>query len=211
MKAIIFDLDGTLLNSLDDLGSAMNASLEYFQYPTHPMESYKTFVGNGLEKLCERALGENQENFEPVFEHFLNQYGTQKSVARVYPNVIEVLKTLNEMNVPIAIHTNKMQRFTDDIIETFFSNIDFVDVVGDLEDGLRKPDPSHTLKIMNNFPGNVKEVYFVGDSDVDMFTANNAECIPVGVSWGFRSVTQLKSAGAQHIIHDMKDLLDMLK
>lgn len=211
MKAIIFDLDGTLLNSLNDLGTAMNVTLEHFNYPSHPMESYKTFVGNGLKKLCERALGTHQEQFDLVFEYFLNQYGTQKSVAEVYPNVIEVLKELNHMNIPIAVHTNKMQSFTDEIMRTFFKDIKFTDVVGDREDGLRKPDASHTKQIIKDFPGNVEDVYFVGDSDVDMFTGINANCIPVGVSWGFRSVEQLKGAGAQLIIHDMKEILDMLK
>ena len=211
MKAIIFDLDGTLLNSLNDLGSVMNTTLQHFGYPTHPMESYKTFVGNGLEKLCIRALGEHQDNFDEVFAFFLNQYGTQESVAEVYDGVLDTLKELNANNIPIAVHTNKMQKFTDEIIDVFFSEIKFTEVVGDREDGLRKPDPSHTLDIVKNFPGNVTDVYFVGDSDVDMFTAKNAKLIPVGVSWGFRSVEQLEGAGAQVVIHHMKELLDVIK
>lgn len=211
MSAIIFDLDGTLINSLTDLGTAMNTTLEYFGYPTHPMESYKIFVGNGLSKLCERALGENQSKFEQVLEHFLGVYGEQESSAEVYPNVMETLKLLNKLEIPIGVHTNKMQRFTDAIIESTFKDIKFETVVGDREDGLRKPDATHTLQMIENFPGNITKVYFVGDSDVDMFTANNAGVIGVGVSWGFRSVEQLNNAGARYIIDDMKDLLDVIK
>ncbi len=211
MTAIIFDLDGTLLDSLKDLGSAMNTTLKEYGYPEHPMESYKTFVGNGLYKLCQRALGKNQENFDAVFESFLKQYGEQDSVAEVYPNVLETLKELNALNIPIGIHTNKMQRFTDEIVETFFGDIKFEMVVGDREDDLKKPNPHYTHEIIKSFPGNTESVYFVGDSDVDMFTAVNAKVIPVGVSWGFRSVEQLQGAGAQYVIDNMKDLLNVIK
>lgn len=210
MTAIIFDLDGTLLNSLDDLGNAMNTTLTHFGYPTHPMESYKTFVGNGLSKLCERALGEQQEHYDTVLAHFLDVYGTQESVAQVYPNVMETLKELNRLEIPIAIHTNKMQRFTDVIISEIFSDIQFYDVIGDREDGHRKPSAVHTRKLIEALP-EPKKVFFVGDSDVDMFTAINAEAVPVGVSWGFRSIEQLEGAGAHIVIHDMKDLLDVIK
>ncbi len=211
MTAIIFDLDGTLLDSLNDLGNAMNRTLEQHGYKTHPMSSYKTFVGDGLYKLCQRALGQEQDNREAVFADFLENYGSIESVAKVYPNVIDTLKTLNKLEIPIAIHTNKMQRFTDDIITHFFQDIDFTKVVGDLEDDKRKPDPHHTLEIVKSFPGNISKVFFVGDSDVDMFTGVNAGLIPVGVSWGFRSVEQLNGAGAAHIINDMKELLDVIK
>lgn len=211
MTAVIFDLDGTLINSLEDLGNAMNTTLSHFGYPTHPMESYKTFVGNGLSKLCERALGSELDHFETVLEHFLDVYGTQESGASLYPGVMETLLTLNAMKIPIGVHTNKMQRFTDVIIDTLFPEVVFHSVVGDREDGLRKPDATHTLTMIEDFPGNINKVYFVGDSDVDMFTANNAQAVAVGVSWGFRSVDQLMGAGASVIIDDMKDLLDVIK
>lgn len=211
MTAIIFDLDGTLLNSLNDLGNAMNTTLEHFNYPTHPMEAYKTFIGNGLRKLCERALGDNQERVEEAFAFLLEVYGSQTSVAHVYDGVLETLKELNDRNIPIAVHTNKMQEFTDEIIATFFKDIKFNEVVGDRMDDHRKPDAHHTKNIINNFPGNPSTVYFVGDSDVDMYTANNAGVIAVGVSWGFRSTQQLQSAGADYIIDNMKALLNVIK
>lgn len=211
MVAIIFDLDGTLLNSLDDLGCAMNETLLKFGHDVHPMESYKTFVGNGLRKLCERALGNHPDNFDEVFQSFLVQYETQQSVAQVYPSVLETLKELNALEIPIAVHTNKMQPFTDTIMKEFFSEIEFTQVVGDRVDGKNKPDPHHTLNIIADFPGNIEQVYFVGDSDVDMFTAKNAGAIPVGVSWGFRSVEQLQGAGSAHIIDDMKEILNVIK
>lgn len=211
MVAIIFDLDGTLLNSLDDLGNAMNATLLEFGYPIHPMESYKTFVGNGLRKLCERALMSPKDNFDEIFARFLQNYEKQESVAQVYPSVLETLKELNGQGIPIAVHTNKMQGFTDTIMKHFFHEIEFTQVIGDRVDGKNKPNPHHTLNIIADFPGNIEHVYFVGDSDVDMFTAHNAGAIPVGVSWGFRSVEQLQGAGSAHIIDDMKEILNVIK
>lgn len=207
--AVIFDLDGTLLNSIDDLGNAMNLVLKRHNYPCHSMEVYKTFVGNGIRKLVERSLPVDIENFESLYEEYLIAYGeTNHSGSYLYNDVYETLKKLNEMSIPIAIHTNKMQVYTNKIIKHYFSDIEFVSVVGDLGDGKRKPDPFHTQGIMDLF--NTKEIFFVGDSDVDMKTAKNANCIAVGVSWGFRSVEELKREGAQYILESMSDLLALL-
>lgn len=206
---VIFDLDGTLLNSIDDLGNAMNVVLKRHNYPTHTMDVYKTFVGNGIRKLVERSLPKDAENFDVLYEEYLIAYGeTGHEGSYLYNDVYETLKKLNELEIPIAIHTNKMQVYTDKIVKRYFSDIEFASVIGDLGDGKRKPDPYHTFAIIEQLGSD--KTYFVGDSDVDMNTAKNASCIPVGVSWGFRSVEELKREGAEYILDSMSDLLSLI-
>lgn len=209
---IIFDLDGTLLNSIDDLGNAMNIVLRKHNFKIHDLRAYQQFVGNGIKKLVERALPENTENLNYYYELYLVEYGKNfMDQSKLYEDVYEVLKELNERRIPIAIHTNKLQRYLDDIKDHYFEGIDFVSVVGDQADLKHKPNPFHTIKIAQEMNVNPSNVYFVGDSDVDMKTSISAGMIPVGVSWGFRSVEELKQEGAHFILKDMKSLLDMLE
>lgn len=205
----IFDLDGTLLDSIMDLGTAMNRVLEGHGLPLHTMETYKTFVGNGIAKLVERSLPEGIDNFDLYYQEYLEEYGAISGQhSQVYDHVIDVLKTLNQRNIPISIHTNKMQVYTDKIVSHYFKGIDFVSVIGDQGDGMIKPNPHHTKIMAKEL--NADKVFFVGDSDVDMETAVNANLIPVGVTWGFRSVERLKETGAQHLIESFDQLLNLL-
>lgn len=205
----IFDLDGTLLNSIDDLGNAMNVVLGRHNLPTHSMEVYKTFVGNGIRKLVERSLPIGTENFESLYEEYLHAYGEAYCEASyLYDEVYDTLRVLNDRNIPIAIHTNKMQVYTDNIVDHYLSGIEFVGIIGDKGDGLHKPNDFHTQVILNEMQR--EKVFFVGDSDVDMKTAKNANCVAVGVSWGFRSIEELKREGAQHILEAFSDVLSLI-
>ena len=209
---IIFDLDGTLLNSIADLGNAMNLVLKRNHFKEHPIVSYQQFVGNGVKKLVERALPQYIDDINEYYEDFVIEYGKNfmdRSV--LYDDVYAVLKELNNKSIPIAIHTNKLQLYLDDICDHYFKGIEFVSVLGDKSDLKHKPNPFHTLAIANEMKVDPKNIFFVGDSDVDIKTGLAAGMIPVGVSWGFRSVEELKGEGAQFILNDMKALMNVLE
>ncbi len=205
----IFDLDGTLLNSINDLGNAMNEVLRRHNMPEHDMEVYKTFVGNGIRKLVERSLPKDVTDVDAYYEEYLIAYGkAYRNDSFLYDDVRETLLKLNDLKIPISIHTNKMQMYTDEIVKHYLKDVSFVSIVGDQDDGLHKPNPHHTEKILSDM--NCSKVFFVGDSDVDMKTAKNANLIPVGVSWGFRSVEELNQEGAQHILTSFTDVLNLV-
>ncbi|MBK2404208.1 HAD-IIIA family hydrolase [Erysipelothrix rhusiopathiae] len=208
--AFIFDLDGTLLDSIDDLGNNLNTVLQRHGLPTYDRTQYKKFVGNGMKKLVERALPSDYEGFERILEEYLDEYSHHYTEASVpYDKVCETLKTLNQRNIPIAICTNKKQEYTDGIVKHYYGDIDFIATIGDSFDGKHKPNPYYPLTIASKMAIDPSLIYFVGDSDVDMKTAKNAGMIPVGVSWGFRSVEELREHGAQYIIDSIEDVLSL--
>lgn len=212
MKGFIFDLDGTLYDSLKDLANSLNIVLKRNNLPEHPLESYKTFVGNGMPKLVERALKDTPEHYEAILAEFLDEYALRyDEYSRPYEGILPLLENLSQAGYPLGICTNKQQAYTDKIVEKFYDEIDFVSVIGDRSDGKRKPDPYYPLAIAQAMKLDPQDIYFVGDSDVDMQTAKNAGMIAVGVAWGFRSVTELKEAGADLILDHPSDLLKVVK
>lgn len=207
----IFDLDGTLLNSIEDLKNSLNSVLKRYQLPEHSSSSYKDFVGNGMKVLVERAVPKGYPEIEKIIKEFLLEYEKRYyEESRPYDGIMPMLKTLNEKNIPISICTNKKQEYTDEIVKRFFSEIEFIKVVGDKFDGLNKPDPFYPLMIAEEMNLKSSDLYFVGDSDVDMQTSINAKMKGIGVSWGFRSVTELKNAGATLIIDAPEDIYKLL-
>ncbi|QIK70481.1 HAD family hydrolase [Erysipelothrix sp. HDW6C] len=209
--AVIFDLDGTLMDTIADMGNSLNRVLEGRNLPTHTLATYKTFVGNGIKKLVERALPEDYDEFDDALEEFLADYGLNYSVdSTPYPGVVETLKELNTRGIPVAICTNKKQVYTDGIVAAYFGDIDFVTVIGDQFDGNHKPSPHYPLIIAEEMGINPENILFVGDSDVDMNTAKNANMIPIGVSWGFRPVSELEEHGAKHILDRMDKIIELI-
>ncbi|NLW14708.1 MAG: HAD-IA family hydrolase [Erysipelothrix sp.] len=211
IKGIIFDLDGTLLNSLNDLGNSVNKVLRAHGFEEHDMSSYKNFVGNGVYKLVERSFEKDYDNLEEAYQSFLMDYKdacTQDS--HLYDGIYDLLKRLNALEIPIAIHTNKAQELTDKIVKHYMSDIDFVDVIGDRFDGLNKPNPFYTTHIANQMNLKPESILFVGDSDVDIINAKNGGFIPAGVSWGFRHEDELLENGAKHIINNAEEILKLL-
>ena len=207
-KAVIFDLDGTLMNTIADMGNSMNRSLEKRGLPTHTLVTYQTFVGNGIPKLAERSMPEGYGDFEGLLQDFLDDYAHHYADdSEPYDTVVATLTTLNERNVPIAIATNKKQEYTDGIVEAYLGDIDFVAVIGDQFDGKHKPNPHYPLSIAQTMGVDPSEILFVGDSDVDMKTAANAGMTPIGVAWGFRAVEELKIHGASQILASMDEIL----
>lgn len=211
MLGFIFDLDGTLLDSLEDLKNSLNTVLERFNLPQHNSAAYKQFVGSGMKALVERALPKDYPDGQLVLNEFLTEYEKRYyEQSQPYDGIISMLEKLQERNIPFSICTNKKQEYTDEIVKRFFTDFDFVAVVGDRSDGKTKPDPYYPLLIAKAMKMDSQNIYFVGDSDVDMLTANNAGMEGIGVAWGFREVEELKKAGASLIIQEPKDIENLL-
>jgi phosphoglycolate phosphatase len=212
-EGVIFDLDGTLLDSLDDLADSMNAVLQGHGLPTHPVEAYRFFVGDGIARLVERALPEQRR--EPEFlktcvEQMKARYDAGWAAkTRPYPGIEELLGALSLRTVPCAILSNKPDAFTQVMVKTLLKPWRFAVVRGELEGVPRKPDPRGALLVCEQLGIEPQRVAFVGDSGVDMQTAVAAGLLAVGVTWGFRPVAELKEQGAQKICAQPRDLLPL--
>lgn len=217
---IIFDLDGTLLNTIDDLGYACNYALSRCGFPPHPIEEYPRMVGNGINNLIRRALPETERTEETVLrvrEHFVPYYDAHNcDFTRPYDDIPQVLETLKANGHKLAVASNKYQQATEKIVEHFFPGI-FDVVLGEREGIPRKPDPQIVYDIMaqlHHEPIDNKSyivhrpfVLYIGDSLVDRDTAANAGVPFIACAWGFVPLAQLSSAGIQHIIHHPADIL----
>ena len=211
---VIFDLDGTLLNTIDDLGNACNHALRSMDYPTHALVSYNMMVGNGITKLIERALPDEARTPEIITDarrRFVNFYNEHCCDATTpYPGISELLAELTDRNVKLAVASNKYDSAVHKIINHFFSDIPFAAIYGHLEGIPRKPDPSIVFEVLTACPTPKADVIYVGDSAVDIETARRACVDSVGVTWGFRSETELRKAYADYIISDPDDLIPLL-
>lgn len=196
----IFDLDGTLLNSLEDLCSSTNHVLSKYGYPEHPLEAYKMFVGNGIRKLAERALPEyarREDIIGPFYEELLAYYSEHKmDTTRPYDGIVESLEYLQSMGVRLGVASNKAHAAMAPLMEHYFPTIRFVAALGNKPGAAPKPDPSIVLEIIEMAGETAETTLYFGDSGVDMQTALNAGLRKVGVLWGFRSREELVSAGA---------------
>ncbi|MDE5835083.1 MAG: HAD family hydrolase [Ruminococcus sp.] len=207
----IFDLDGTLADTLYDLADATNYGLEKLDYPIHPYESYKQFVGNGVQKLCYRALPENRkDDTEKLLEIFSEYYGTHfLDKTKLYDGMKETLDILKENNVTLAVATNKPQNFARQIVNKLLPESDFVKVLGGCEERPKKPDTAIINEILSVLPADNK-VFMIGDSNVDIQTAKNAGISSIGCAWGFRGVEELTKAGADFIAETPEDIADFI-
>jgi phosphoglycolate phosphatase len=206
----IFDLDGTLLNSLIDIAEAVNTVLERWNQPTHPLEAYNYFVGKGIKVLAERALPTtfDKNHFAAFLAEVEVEYAKRQTLkTKPYDGIMDMLKALNSQKVQIAILSNKPDEFTQKVVNHFFSEIEFSIVLGAREQVPRKPDPSAVFEILNFCGVGKDSAAFVGDTATDMHTGNNAGMYSIGVSWGFRKVDELNAAGANAIINHPQELL----
>ena len=213
-KLVIFDLDGTLLNTIEDLGHAANYALQKNGFATHTMAAYRFFVGNGVRKLIHRVLPEdfrNSETEELVLKDFIIYYDEHcTDFTKPYNGIEELLLTLREQNVKLAVASNKYQKAVERIIEHFFGDLNFVAVEGQ-KDGINvKPDPSIVFSILAKAKTPKSQVLYVGDSGVDMETARRACIDSAGVTWGFRPEKELVEYYAQHIIHNPDEILNLI-
>ena len=212
-KVIIFDLDGTLIDSLEDIAVCMNQVLKELNLPTHKIDDYKYFVGGGISILVENALDKNtsDETKELVTEKFKIVYD-QKLHAKTLPydGIYDLLDELKRLDFKIGILSNKPHEFTIAYAKNLFSKYDMKEVHGQKSHIEKKPDPIAAIQIAQNFNVPCEEVYFVGDTMVDMQTAVNAKMIGIGVLWGFRDEEELMSNGATFVVKHPLDILDIV-
>ena len=207
-KLVIFDLDGTLLNTISDLGSACNYALKKNGYSEHSLSAYNYMVGNGVRKLLERAAPDaTEEQVDRLFADFREYYDEHcTDMTRPYPGIEGLLRDLQSQGVKIAVASNKYQGAVEKIIGHYFGDIEFAAVRGEQPGYPRKPDPSILFAILNECPTPKQEVLMVGDSAVDMETARRACVESAGVTWGFRPASELRKACADHIISDTAEI-----
>lgn len=211
-KLVIFDLDGTLLNTISDLGKACNYALEKMGFATHPIRAYAYMVGNGVRNLMSKAQPDaDEETIDKLLDYFKEYYNEHcLDNTKPYPGINELLENLKNKGIAVAVASNKYQEATDKIIRGCFPEFDFVAVEGQVEGRNRKPDPSILFSILEKHPVGKKDVLYVGDSAVDIECAQRACVESVGVSWGFRPVVELKKANADHIVTNPAEILDHL-
>lgn len=216
-KAILFDLDGTLLDTLQDLADSGNAVLEARGFPTHPTNAYRTFIGNGMMNLVRDIFPEEHRpalggETDVVLAEYRAAYSKKwKNTTVIFPGITELLNQLKEQRIPIGVLSNKAHDFTEKCVDSFLSDWQWDVVLGAREGIPKKPDPTGAIEaaaILGVDPGNC---YFIGDSDVDMMTAVNAGMHAIGVSWGFRPVEELKEAGAEAILDLPCELIGLLE
>jgi len=213
-ELIIFDLDGTLLNTIADLAQSVNHALAQLGYPTHEESAYNFMVGNGINKLFERALPEEERTEENIlrvrelFIPFYSKHNMDKS--RPYPGIPELLNALQEQDRLIAVASNKYQAGTEELIAYYFPEIKFAAVFGQREGITPKPDPTVVYDILSITGTPKNKVLYVGDSGVDMQTAINSNITSCGVTWGFRPRTELETFQPNHIVETADEILALV-
>lgn len=210
---VIFDLDGTLLNTIADLAAAANYALEQAGYPTHSSEAYPYFVGNGVSKLLERVLPEDMrsaENVEKLRVYFKEYYGANMTRhTRPYEGIQDLLSALRERGINVAVASNKYQTAVDKLVRHYFPTIEWAAIEGQKEGVPVKPDPSIVFEILSKCPTPKSQVLYVGDSRVDMDTARRAGVTSIGVTWGFRPEKELRSHFADNIVSAPQQILEL--
>lgn len=212
---VIFDLDGTLLNTISDLAQASNHALAVCGYPTHDIATYPFFVGNGVGRLLERVLPpENRDQetiayLRSIFQEYYDKHLWDHTTP--YPGIEDMLDDLATAGYKFAVASNKYQSATSALIAHFFPRLPFESVHG-MRPGIpAKPDPSIVFDILRDIPTPKAEVTYVGDSGVDIETARRACIHSVGVTWGFRPTSELKQYYAENIISDPSELVSIVK
>ena len=214
-KAAIFDLDGTLLDTLADIANCMNEILQNAGYPTHPTEDYKYFIGEGLEALVRKTLPEDKRTDENIQKYFVEikkiYHDRWDETSIPYDGIKELLTEMEKLNLPIAVLSNKAHEFTNIMIQTLLKEFNFSIIQGALEDKPKKPDPTLAIEMAEKMNIKPEEVIYIGDTSIDMQTAKNAGFYSVGVLWGFRKKEELVEHGAQELVEHPMDILALLK
>lgn len=213
-KLIVFDLDGTLINSLEDLADSANWMLMQHGFPTHPVDAYRYFVGDGMRKLIERILPpeeRNEKQIERCKAEFIAYYTIHmEDKTVVYPGMIELLKELKDRGLKIAVATNKVHIAVAPLMAKYFPGIRFDSMIGQREGIPVKPHPQIMYDILKETGCQPSEALHVGDTATDMQLAHSAGVTPVGVLWGYRPLEELQEAGAKFIISRPEELLGLV-
>lgn len=207
-QAVLFDLDGTLTNTLEDIAFAMNRALRLHGLGEHPVAAYRYFVGDGAKTLAHRVVGERHDLEADVLQDYQAYYQEHSLVkSRPYDGVAEMLRALQEKGVKLCVFSNKPHADTCRVVAHFFPEIRFDAVRGQMEGVPVKPDPAGALAIAQQLGVEPGDFLYLGDTNVDMRCARAAGMHPVGVTWGFREADELLEAGAERLLHHPMDLV----
>lgn len=213
-KAVIFDLDGTLLNTLDDLADSTNYALSKFGYPTRTIDEVRQFVGNGVAKLIERAIpeGKNNPNCEKCLAIFKENYAQNMyNKTAPYNGIIEMLSNLKSKGIKIAVVSNKFDLAVKELCKKYFEGfIDFAAGENEAQGIKKKPAPDTVISVLNEFNFAPEDAVYVGDSDVDIMTAKNSKMPCISVTWGFRDEKFLLENGATILINAPSEIYNHL-
>lgn len=213
-KIVIFDLDGTLLNTLDDLADSTNYALSKFGYPTRTIEEVRQFVGNGVAKLIERAIpdGKNNSNFEKCLSIFKENYAQNMyNKTAPYNGIIEMLSNLKSKGIKIAVVSNKFDLAVKELCKIYFDKyIDFAAGENEALGIKKKPAPDTVISVLTEFNFAPEDAVYVGDSDVDIMTAKNSKMPCISVTWGFRDEKFLLKNGATILINAPSEIYNHL-
>ena len=211
-RAVLFDLDGTLADTLADLANATNHALAALGCPTHPLAAYRYFVGDGTRNLCLRVLPADRQHLsDDVLRLMLTHYEAHSfDTTRLYPGIPELVAALHGRGLKLAVLSNKPDAFTKRMIEHYFCPSPFDIVRGQTANVPLKPDPTVALQIAAELGIPPAQWLYLGDTNTDMLTARNAGMCAVGVLWGFRERAELVASGAQHLVATPEDVLQLL-
>lgn len=213
IKAVLFDLDGTLVDSIEDLADSTDKALKSLGFSGHTLAEYKYFVGDGIPKLIERALPENRRDEKTVgtcLELFMADYRVHyHDKTRAYKGVSEMLTYLKQNGLKLAVISNKAQEMAEKVVANLFGDI-FDCVAGKREGYKTKPDPALTLLVIHSLGVTPAECILAGDSGMDMAAAVNAGALPVGVLWGFRTAEELQKNGAEYLFSTPAEITELV-
>jgi len=215
VKAVIFDLDGTLLNTIDDIAWSANQALEQINLQTYPVSLYKIMVGDGVKQLIERLLERQNASIElypSLLERYLSIYSKNSSNQTApYDGINELLQFLNEFKIQSAVLSNKPHNDTLAVIDHYFPSKPFTKVYGKMEGYLPKPDPKKLNELVLELGVSKDEILYVGDTSTDMQTAKNGGLTKVACLWGFRDYDELSKESPEYIVSHPKDIIELIK
>lgn len=211
-KYAIFDLDGTLANTLEDLANAVNYALKENGFDTHPVESYKQMVGSGILNLLKIASGCDDETTVNRLKQYFDSYYSQHIIDKTcaYPCCEEMLMNLQSKGIQLAVLSNKPHIFVGDILKHLFPQVNFNVAWGKKEGFPIKPNPQSVNAVLKELNADKAQSVYIGDSNVDVLTAKNGEISFIGCAWGFRGVEELQQAGASNIAHSCEELQNLI-